>query len=324
MTFNRKEYHSIPLFEVIYRHHFKNILYCGEPDPVVDDYMSQYQGLQGSHFSFLPAHSKTGYECLLGAIEMGYDVQGYMIVTQDTLVNSWNFGELDPSTVWHGNEHVLNISSENIRGLDTKGEKVMRSTHGILQALEFLEDVLLGGSDEEDDDHSHEQTEAAPSHHHQRRSLPRAERDLSMGVYDFLSTDESVDTDEQLRRQRSEQLDAQPNQESDLAVQMTKMIHQQPGEEVVDDDDEEYEDHEMMDDEKMMHDDGMKSIMDDEGEDPKLHGTEKTKRPMNLHLSLFGEVISGGLVPPRPVTTSSSDGARPCCLRYCSESPSPP
>ena len=76
VTFNRAEYHNIPLFEVIYRHHFKNMLYCGEPDPVVDEYMSQYLGLQGSHFSFLPARSKTGYECLLGAIEMGYEVEG--------------------------------------------------------------------------------------------------------------------------------------------------------------------------------------------------------------------------------------------------------
>ena len=30
VTFNRKEYHNIPLFEVIYRHHFQNMLYCGK------------------------------------------------------------------------------------------------------------------------------------------------------------------------------------------------------------------------------------------------------------------------------------------------------
>ena len=36
VTFNRREYHNIPLFEVIYRHHFQNILYCGEPDELVD------------------------------------------------------------------------------------------------------------------------------------------------------------------------------------------------------------------------------------------------------------------------------------------------
>lgn len=39
VTFHNKTYDDIPLFEVIYRHHFQNILYCGAPDEVVDDYM---------------------------------------------------------------------------------------------------------------------------------------------------------------------------------------------------------------------------------------------------------------------------------------------
>ena len=29
ITFYRKEYHNIPLLEILYRPHFKNILYCG-------------------------------------------------------------------------------------------------------------------------------------------------------------------------------------------------------------------------------------------------------------------------------------------------------
>lgn len=30
ITFYRKEYQNIPLLEILYRPHFKNILYCGE------------------------------------------------------------------------------------------------------------------------------------------------------------------------------------------------------------------------------------------------------------------------------------------------------
>jgi hypothetical protein len=30
ITFYRKEYHNIPLLEIMYRPHFKNILYCGK------------------------------------------------------------------------------------------------------------------------------------------------------------------------------------------------------------------------------------------------------------------------------------------------------
>ena len=74
VTFYKKDYHNIPLLEIMYRHHFKNILYCGEPDEVVDKYMKHYNGESGTYFSFLPVHHKqsAGYECLLGAIEMGY------------------------------------------------------------------------------------------------------------------------------------------------------------------------------------------------------------------------------------------------------------
>ena len=69
----------------------QNILYCGEPDATVDEFMQHYHGEQGTYFSFLPAKTKTGYECILGAIEMGYNVDGFLLINQDTLINSWNF-----------------------------------------------------------------------------------------------------------------------------------------------------------------------------------------------------------------------------------------
>ena len=72
--------------------------------------MEHYNGASGTYFSFLPVHHRqsAGYECLLGAIEMGYNVNGFLLVDEDTLINSWNFGEedLDPNTVWHGNDHA--------------------------------------------------------------------------------------------------------------------------------------------------------------------------------------------------------------------------
>ena len=84
VTFYQKDYHNIPLLEIMYRHHFKNIMYCGEPDDVVDDYMEHYNGESGTYFSFLPVHHKqsAGYECLLGAIEMGYRVDGFLLVNE--------------------------------------------------------------------------------------------------------------------------------------------------------------------------------------------------------------------------------------------------
>jgi hypothetical protein len=31
------------------------------------------------------------YECLLGALEMGYNVDGYLVVDEKTLIHPWNF-----------------------------------------------------------------------------------------------------------------------------------------------------------------------------------------------------------------------------------------
>jgi hypothetical protein len=65
---------------------FKIILkmtsFSGEPDEVVDQYMESFRARQGSHFSFLPTHRHAGYECLLGALEMSYNVDGYLVVDQ--------------------------------------------------------------------------------------------------------------------------------------------------------------------------------------------------------------------------------------------------
>ena len=71
VTFTKKDYENIPLLEIMYRHHFKNILYCGEPDAKVDEYMEHYNGQSGTYFSFLPVHhtQSAGYECLLGKNE---------------------------------------------------------------------------------------------------------------------------------------------------------------------------------------------------------------------------------------------------------------
>ena len=137
-------------FLKFFRHHFKNILYCGEPDEVVDKYMEHYNGQSGTYFSFLPVFhmQSAGYECLLGAIEMGYRVEGFLLVNENTLVNSWNFGnDLDLSTVWHGNEHAINVTSANLNELATKKDDIMKSMLGILQAFQFLENVLFAGEE---------------------------------------------------------------------------------------------------------------------------------------------------------------------------------
>ena len=80
--------------------------------------MAEYSKTAGRHFSFLPTHSHTGYECILGSIEMGYHVNGFLLINQDTLINSWNFKDLNPDVIWHGNEHAQAITNDNIVEID--------------------------------------------------------------------------------------------------------------------------------------------------------------------------------------------------------------
>ena len=74
--------------------------------------MAQYNGIQGTYFSFLPAHSKTGYECLLGAIEMGYNVDGYMIVTHVSLCKIVHLKQNPISTVLQASIKYISSSKE--------------------------------------------------------------------------------------------------------------------------------------------------------------------------------------------------------------------
>ncbi len=135
--------------------------------------MLHYRDNLGSHFSFLPTHSKTGYECLLGAIEMGYSVDGYLVITQDTLVNFWSIDKLDHATIWHGNEHLRNLTTDvELSADDPDAEKIASSAHGILQALEFLENVLLDGRAEaQGADHGHGESRRIGRRLH-KRSVP--------------------------------------------------------------------------------------------------------------------------------------------------------
>ena len=151
--------------------------------------MEHYNGRSGTYFSFLPVHNiqSAGYECLLGAIEMGYRVDGFLIVNENTLVNSWNFGnELDLTHVWHGNEHAINVTSANLNTLDTEPNVIMESMWGIWQAFQFLENVLF--SDKLNQTSSNSQVLIPPplvtkhdqDHHREKRDESEESEDYSV------------------------------------------------------------------------------------------------------------------------------------------------
>jgi len=200
VTFYKKDYHNIPLLEIMYRHHFKNILYCGEPDPLVDEYMKHYNGESGTYFSFLPVHhmKSAGYECLLGAIELGYIVDGFLLVNEDTLINSWNFksNDLDPKTIWHGNEHATTISSTNLNQFKSEPKDIMKSMLGILHAFQFLEQVLLSNNHPSFKDVDLEVPPLSTSKHVTKRSAQQAAERVERSADYDTSIDEDYSDEE--------------------------------------------------------------------------------------------------------------------------------
>ena len=141
-------YELIPVFEVVYREQFPNILYCGAPHDSIDPYLRKYQVSEDRSFSFLPVHTKYTYECVMGALEMGYNVDGYLMTTDDALINNWNIPSLNISQLWYSGDYSIQVSANEWKTLDPGGQKLPRSLEGVLKVLEFLKSSLIGSTDE--------------------------------------------------------------------------------------------------------------------------------------------------------------------------------
>lgn len=137
-------YEMIPMFEAIYREHFRNVLYCGGPHESIEIFLRKYQTAEGRSFSFLPIHSKYTYECLLGALEMGYNVDGWIMTTDDALINSWNVPRANSSSLWYSGDHNVTVNESNWQTLDPGNQKLPRSIAGVHKVLEFLKNALIG------------------------------------------------------------------------------------------------------------------------------------------------------------------------------------
>ena len=103
-------YDLIPFFEVLYRHQFPNLLYCGAPHDSIEIYLRKYQLSEERSFSFLPVHTKYTYECVMGALEMGFNVDGYLMTTDDALINTWNIPALNTTKLWYGGDYNIQVS----------------------------------------------------------------------------------------------------------------------------------------------------------------------------------------------------------------------
>jgi len=101
IVFNFPFYANIHMLEALYQDHFPNMIYCGITQ-TYDNFLAELrQGpfpWRNRPISFLnisEAGGYYGYECAIRAIEMNYNVNGYMVLGDDVLFNFWNPKSID-------------------------------------------------------------------------------------------------------------------------------------------------------------------------------------------------------------------------------------
>ena len=90
---------SIPYLEIMHRYTFPNIVYCGENST---DFMKSANDLN-YQITFIEApvnEGFQGYMCLTRAMDMSFNVSGYLVVGDDNVVNFWNFKHMDKTKFW--------------------------------------------------------------------------------------------------------------------------------------------------------------------------------------------------------------------------------
>lgn len=92
---------NIPLLDYVYGRHFKYIIYCSES---VSQFESRYKKFyNASPVTFVEIQHKRGYwgqSCMAATMKIGYDVTGFLQLSDDVLLNVWNLGKLPYHKPW--------------------------------------------------------------------------------------------------------------------------------------------------------------------------------------------------------------------------------
>lgn len=159
VTFNFPVYNnSIWLLDLIYRPHFPNILYCGEINgsSTITNLTSSktFVDTKVNKFSIVHANVTRGYfayECAIRAIEMNYGVSGYIVLSDDVLLNFWNNDNFNPGEVWASypfqSNLTFDISDPNfLNSTDATNWRWWKSKYGVSAANKALSTIYDSGN----------------------------------------------------------------------------------------------------------------------------------------------------------------------------------
>ena len=99
VVFNSPFYQNIEFIEHLYARHFAHVLYCGETYEIFNKFNKYFKKptsyIESNHYrGFL------GYDCMVQAMRMNYNVKGYLHMGDDVLLNVWNINDLPRDKIW--------------------------------------------------------------------------------------------------------------------------------------------------------------------------------------------------------------------------------
>ncbi|XP_014664227.1 PREDICTED: uncharacterized protein LOC106806714 isoform X2 [Priapulus caudatus] len=115
IIFNGYHTDTIPILEVMYRPSFPNILYCGEFRPEQDN--RTFANIKYSFYA-VPKMGLDGYnsyECTIGAIRMGYNVSGFLVIGDDVRLNIQQWTNLNRSALIFDTMDVIDLPKVHCR-----------------------------------------------------------------------------------------------------------------------------------------------------------------------------------------------------------------
>ncbi|KAK6178453.1 hypothetical protein SNE40_013242 [Patella caerulea] len=100
IVFNFPIYDNIPYLQLMYGVHFNHILYCGNDRNSFSKSSKAFR----QPVSFIEVDVFRGYyayRCLTTAMKMNYGVDGYMMIGDDTLLNTWHLPSFPVNKIWY-------------------------------------------------------------------------------------------------------------------------------------------------------------------------------------------------------------------------------
>ena len=91
---------NIGRLEIMHRHFFPNIIYCGDYGSEGFEKMSKEHPFNISYIHAPIINGTFDQMCLSTAMNMRYNVSGYLVVADDAMLHLWNILRLDTDKIW--------------------------------------------------------------------------------------------------------------------------------------------------------------------------------------------------------------------------------